>query len=179
VGAAAGAARTGGLAEEAAVEGLAGTGAPVPPLADVVSVATEPGGSVGEGRLASVAGSVDDLPTSGSAADDRAAIPSTAAALPGADFLAAPPPAGDALAALPAAQRLARLRAERESLERRLVAFRRDLPPAEPPVVLLAGDDGLDLVFDLGRWAAAPPAGEAAGAVRPAVHSNQGPPRRF
>jgi hypothetical protein len=101
------------------------------------------------------------------------------AALPGADFFAAPPPAGDALAALPAGQRLARLRAERESLERRLVAFRRELPPAEPPVVLLAGDEGLELVFDLGRWAAAPPAGEAAGAVRPAVHSNQGPPRRF
>jgi hypothetical protein len=99
-------------------------------------------------------------------------------ALPGADFFAPPPAAAD-LAALPAAARLARLRTERESLERRLAAFRRELPPAEPPVVLLGGDDGFDLVFDLARWAAPPPAGDAAGAARPAVHSTQGPPRRF
>lgn len=134
------------------------------PLGDRGSAATDADGAIGEGRLASVtvaAGGADDV----SGADGREG--------------AAPPAAADSLAALPAAERLVRLRAEREALERRLVAFRRELPPAEPPVVLLGGDEGLELVFDLGRWAAAPPAGEAAGAVRPAVHSTQGPPRRF
>jgi hypothetical protein len=113
----------------------------------------------------------------------------TLAALPGADFFSAPPdsvavpalssPAGGPAGADPAVERLARLRAERERLERRLVAFRRELPPAEPPVVLLDGGEGFDLVFDLGRWAALPPAGDPSGSARPAVHSTQQPPRRF
>ena len=110
--------------------------------------------------------------------DPLASAPAVAAELPptvspGADFFAAPP------SDLPAAERLARLREERERLERRLAAFRSELPPAEPPVVLLGADEGFDLVFDLGRWAAAPPAGSAPGAARPAVHSAGQPPRRF
>ncbi|HEX6201418.1 MAG TPA: hypothetical protein VF100_00360, partial [Thermoanaerobaculia bacterium] len=64
-----------------------------------------------------------------------------------------------------------------EQLARRLAAFRSELPPAEAPVVLLGGDEGFDLVFDLGRWAA--PAGAVPAAVRPAVHSTGQPPRRF
>lgn len=148
----------------------------------------DPGASDRLASATAVAGGSEDASGADArqgAAPHAATLPAgDLAALPGADFFVAPPaavppPAGFDLSALPAAQRLARLRAERESLERRLVAFRRELPPAEPPVVLLAGDEGLELVFDLGRWAAAPPAGEAAGAVRPAVHSNQGPPRRF
>lgn len=140
--------------------------------------ATEAGSSIDGERLASapaIAAGSDE----GSGAGARRAAAPAAVALPGADFIAGRPAGGfEPPAALPAAQRLARLRAEREALERRLVAFRRELPPAEPPVVLLGGDEGLELVFDLGRWAA-PPAGEAAGAVRPAVHSTPGPPRRF
>lgn len=159
--------------------------------------ATEADGSIDGEKLAS-ATVVAGLPDDGSAAGGRggAAPPAAAlaadhgrdvtppaadtlASLPGADFFAAPPAAGVDLAALPAAERLARLRAERESLARRLAAFRNEVPPAEPPVVLLASDEGLELVFDLARWAAPPPAAEAAGAARPAVHSTQGPPRRF
>jgi hypothetical protein len=160
--------------------------APHRPLADRGSAATEAGGPVAEDRLASaavVAGESED--PSGADGREDATPPATAlsadtlTALPGADFFAAPPPAGVDLSALPAAERLARLRAERESLELRLAAFRSELPPAEPPVVLLGGDEGLELVFDLARWAAPPPATEAAGATRPAVHSTQGPPRRF
>jgi hypothetical protein len=207
-GAAVGAFRTGGLAEEAAgaqpptvetpgAPDPSGTrgGSPSPqggmsqrsPLGDRGSAAPDADGSIRGERLASataVAGGGVDV--SGADGREGAAPPAaaltagSAAALPGADFFAAPPTgAGGAAAVLPAAERLARLRAERESLERRLVAFRSELPPAEPPVVLLGGDEGLELVFDLARWAAPPPAAEASGAARPAVHSTQGPPRRF
>jgi hypothetical protein len=157
------------------------------PLVDRGSAAPDADGSSREERLASataVAGGGIDVSGAdrreGAAPPTAALTAGSAAALPGADFFAAPPTgAGGAAAVLPAAERLARLRAERESLERRLVAFRSELPPAEPPVVLLGGDEGLELVFDLARWAAPPPAAEASGAARPAVHSTQGPPRRF
>lgn len=132
----------------------------------------------------------DVLATGPLATDSLAGSLATDAApdgLVGADFFAAPPagarPPGDAtgeatLAAAPAAVRLARLREERERLALHLAAFRSAVPPAEPPVVVLGGDEGLELVFDLGRWAAQAPAATS-GAARPAVHSTQGPPRRF
>lgn len=119
-------------------------------------------------------GVLDERAHVGAFAGERPSIEPPAAPSPASDFFAAPP-----AVALPAAERLARLREEREQLERRLAAFRSELPPAEPPVVLLGGEEGFDLVFDLGRWAAPPPAGAVPAAARPAVHSTDPPPRRF
>jgi len=85
----------------------------------------------------------------------------------------APPPALDREAAL---ARLAGLRRERDLLAGNVAELRQALPPEEPPVVVLGGDDRFELVFDLGRVTAAPPSGGA----RPAVHRpDDGVPRRL
>ena len=85
----------------------------------------------------------------------------------------APRPALDREAAL---TRLAGLRRERDRLAGNVAELRQALPPEEPPVVVLGGDDRFELVFDLGRVTAAPPSGGA----RPAVHRpDDGVPRRL
>lgn len=132
-------------------------------------------GSPAAGRPATVvAGASPAVASPAPPLVDRGSAPpaDAEARLAAADFFAAPPtdPAAELLA-----DRLARLAAERERLAARLAEFRREVPPAEPPVVLLGADEGLELVFDVGRFAAGrQPAGE----VRPAVHSTTGPPRR-
>ncbi|HUO87479.1 MAG TPA: hypothetical protein VM617_08800 [Thermoanaerobaculia bacterium] len=154
------------------------------------SAASDPvGAPVDPERSAARTGAPVPVPAaagSSSFASPPAAVaePAVVAAGTAEDFFAPPPAgtadaeAGDRFAA--AADRLARLRAERAGLEARLAAFRRELPPAEPPVVVLGADDGLELVFDLAEWSP----GERSPGLRPAVYLPSTPfpsepPRRF
>jgi hypothetical protein len=121
----------------------AGARPPAPTVTTRTTAAAAPAaGAAGPARLASAG--LASLPPEAPAGSDG----------PGS-------PEGDALGRTDALARLARLRSERTLLAARLAELRQALPPEEPPVVLLGGDERFELVFDLGRAAAPPPAGRA------------------